>query len=50
MTEITIKYGFGVISGLYFPDDIVKKGSYLLLGGHMGEIKEVMVTLTVLIA
>ena len=38
MTDITIKCGFGVISGLNFCDDIVKKGSYLLSGGHMGEI------------
>ena len=40
MTEITIKYGIGVISGLDFRNDIVKKGSDLLSGGHMGEIKE----------
>ena len=47
MTEITIKNGFGVISGLYFRDDIVKKGSYLLSGGHMGEIKAVRRNCTV---
>ena len=40
MTEITIKCGFGVISRLDFRNDIVKKGSYLLSGGHMGEFKE----------
>ena len=41
MTEITIKCRFGVISGLDFRGDIVKKGSHLLSGGHMDEIKEV---------
>ena len=40
MTEITIKCGFGVSIGLDFRDDFVKKGSYLLFGGHTGEIKE----------
>ena len=44
MIEITIIYGFGVISRLDFRDDIVKKGSDLLSGGHMGEIKEVRTT------
>ena len=39
MTEITIKCGFGVISGLDFRDDIVKKGSDLLAGGHIKEVR-----------
>ena len=47
MTEITIKNGFGVISGLYFRDDIVKKGSYLLSEGHMDEINVVKRNCTV---
>ena len=41
MAEITIKCGFGSISGLEFRDDIVKKGAALLAEGHMGDIKEV---------
>ena len=41
MTEITIKCGFGKISGLHFRDDIMTKGEDLLTGGHLGDVKEV---------
>ena len=41
MSDITIKCGFGSISGLDFRDDIVKKGADLLAGGHLGDIKEI---------
>ena len=41
MAEISIKCGFGSISGLEFRDDIVKKGAALLAEGHMGDIKEI---------
>ena len=41
MAEITIKCGFGSISGLQFREDIIKKGGQLLAGGHIGDIKEI---------
>ena len=41
MSKTTIKFGLGVISGLDFRDDIVKKGSDLSSGGHKCDIKEV---------
>ena len=41
MTEITIKCGFGKISGLHFRDDIMTKGEDLLTGDHLGDVKEV---------
>ena len=39
--DVTIKCGFGSISGLEFRADIVKKGAALLAEGHMGDIKEI---------
>ena len=41
MAEITIKFGFGSISGLQFREDIIKKGGQLLGGGHIGDVKEI---------
>ena len=44
MAKITIKCGFGVISVINFRDDIVRKGSNLLSGAYLGDIKDVRET------
>ena len=41
MDKSTIKCYFGVISIIDFRNDIVRKGSDLLFGANLGEIKEV---------